>query len=477
VKRVLPTLVLALITVAALAFIYKDRIFPKPATEQVEDGPGGPPGMRRHGGGGGHKANSNRVVPILAEAAKAADFPVYLQGVGTVQAYNTATVRAQVSGRLIAVNYREGQDVQKGDVLARIDPTTYKAAYDQAVAKKAMDVAKLDNARLDLKRYEGLAKTNYATKQQADTQAAQVAQFEAQVRQDQAAIDSAKADLDYTTVMAPISGRTGIREVDEGNLVSANDTNGITTITQIKPVSVLFTLPETMVGDLVAAQIHGPVALVASIGGQPVGEGQLEVIDNRIDQATGTVRLKGTFANTDMKLWPGQFVNVRLHLKTLPQVTVVPASAVQQGANGRYVYVVQRDYVAKRRRYVGLNADLHVYVLRPENVVKLTTVTTGQEDENQVVIIAGVKPGDKVATAGFSNLKDGTKISLGNGKKPDANGKKPQNEKMPRKGMRSGSGGQSASRATKAKPARPASTVAESKVMPQGQAKPHKQTE
>jgi multidrug efflux system membrane fusion protein len=373
-----------------------------------------------------------------------------------------------VSGRLIDVNYREGQEVKQGDVLARIDPTTYKAAYDQAVAKKAMNEAKLDNARLDLKRYQGLAKTNYATRQQADTQAAKVAQFEAQVAQDQAAIDSAKANLDYTTIVAPISGRTGIREVDVGNLVSANDTNGITTITQIKPVSVLFTLPETVVGDLIAAKTRGTVALVASIGGQPVGEGQLEVIDNRIDQATGTVKLKGTFANTDMKLWPGQFVNVRLHLKTLPQVTVVPASAVQQGSKGRYVYVVQ-----------------------PKNVVKLTTVTTGQEDEKQVVITDGVKPGDKVATAGFSNLKDGTKISLGDGKKPkrkpSADGKKPEADKKPRKGKLSGSGGLSASGTANAAPLKTPSSkkgrdktapaVSEGKAAGQKRAKPQKQAE
>ncbi|MEJ2123628.1 MAG: efflux RND transporter periplasmic adaptor subunit [Alphaproteobacteria bacterium] len=455
-KRVLPTLVLALITVAALAFIYKDRIFKKTASEHAVSSSGGHPGMRRHRRhGGGHKAGSKRVVPILAEVAKAADVPVYLYGVGTVQAYNTATVRAQVSGRLIAVNYREGQQVNKGDVLARIDPTTYKAAYDQAVAKKAMNEAQLGNARLDLKRYKGLAKTNYGTKQQADTQASKVAQLEAQVRQDQAAVDSAKANLDYTTIEAPISGRTGIRAVDVGNLVSASDASGITTITQIKPVSVVFTLPETEVGELVAAKSRGTVALVASIGGKPVGGGQLEVIDNRIDQTTGTVKLKGVFPNAELKLWPGQFVNVRLLLKTLPKVTVVPASAVQQGAKGRYVYVVQ-----------------------PKNVVKLTTVTTGQEDENQVVITQGVKPGDKVATSGFSNLKDGAKISLGDGKKPGKAGKRPQNKKKRHNGK--GSDKPSISGSAKAAPAKASassSAVAASKVAPQRQATPQKHTD
>jgi membrane fusion protein, multidrug efflux system len=201
VKREMPTLVLALITAATLVFIYKDNIWPKTPSEQSESAGGGG-GGRMGGGGGGSgrrsRGDPNRVVPILADTAKTANVPVYLYGVGTVQAFNTATVRAQVSGRLITVNYHEGQDVKKGDILAQIDPVTYKAVYDQAVAKKAMAEAQLANARIDLKRYEGLAKTDYATKQQADTQGATVAQLEAQVRQDQASIDNAKANLDYT---------------------------------------------------------------------------------------------------------------------------------------------------------------------------------------------------------------------------------------------------------------------------------------
>lgn len=421
-KRVTPTLVLALITAATLVFIYKDKIWPKASTEQAEDAGGG---SRRMGGGGGRRARSdpNRIVPILAEPATTANVPVYLNGVGTVQAFNTATVRAQVSGRLIAVNYHEGQDVKKGDVLAQIDPVTYKAAYDQAVAKKAMAEAQLANARLDLKRYEGLAKTDYATKQQADTQSATVAQLEAQVRQDQAAIDSAKANLDYTNIVAPIDGRTSIREVDVGNLVTSGDANGIVVITQIKPVSVLFTLPETVVSELIAAKARGPVALAANVGGETVGEGTLEVIDNRIDQATGTVKLKGTFPNEKLSLWPGQFVNIRLHLKTLENAIVVPAAAVQQGSSGRYVYVVE---VREPKAADGAQGDGKAADAKDDkqsdgkegkngksrHSVKLTNVTVTQEDEKRAVIASGIVPGDRVATAGFGSLRDGSRVTL-----------------------------------------------------------------
>jgi multidrug efflux system membrane fusion protein len=373
------------------------------------------------------RGDPNRAVPILAEAAKTADVPVYLHGVGTVHAYNAATVRAQVSGRLTAVNYREGQDVGRGDVLAQIDPVTYKAAYDQAVARKAMNEALLANARRDLTRYERLAKTDYATRQQADTQQAAVAQLEAQVRQDQAAIDSAKANLDYTTIVAPIGGRTGIRQVDVGNLVTPNDAGGIAVIAQLKPISVLFTLPDTLLGELIAAKERGAVALAASVGGKRVGEGVLEVIDNRIDQGTGTVKLKGTFANEPLSLWPGQFVNIRLHLKTLEGATVVPSAAVQQGAAGRFVYVLQ-----------------------PDDTVKLTPVKVTQEDEHRTVIASGIAPGDRIATAGFSNLQDKQKITLGEGARPAAgqDGEK-QRQRNGRKRRRDGEQGGEAARGKK----------------------------
>lgn len=417
-KRVLPALILIVVTAAAVAFIYKDKIFPKSAQEASEGGRGGGGGRR----GGRRSSDPNRAVSILAEAAKTENVPIYLYGVGTVQAFNTATVRAEVSGRLIEVGFTEGQTVKKGDVLARIDPATYQAAYDQAVAKKAQDEASLANQRADLARYESLSKANYTSQQQSDTQKALVAQTEALVRQDQAAIDTAKADLDRTTIVAPMAGRTGLREIDVGNLVSGSDASGIVVITQIQPISVIFTLPETYVGELIAAKAAGAVALEASVGGKTVGTGVLDVIDNRIDQNTGTVRMKGTFPNETLGLWPGQFVNVRLHLKTLPDATVVPSASVQQGASGRFVYRVE-----------------------PDSTVKLVTVEVAQEGEDRTVIGKGVQPGETVATSGFSNLQDGSKVSVADPNAPAAAppGEPRTSERRPRGRNRDGQSGES----------------------------------
>ncbi len=386
-KRFFPALVLLIVTAALVGFIYKDRIFPKPTATAEQ---GGAPGFSRRGGG---PADPSRPVSILAEAASRADVPVYLYGVGTVNAYNSATVRAQVTGRLISVEFQEGQSVKKGAVLARIDPARYQAAYDQAVAKKAMDDSALNNAMADMKRMETLAKSNYTSEQTADAQRAKVEQTRAQLRQDQAAIDSAKTDLDHTIVTAPIDGRTGIRDVDVGNVVTSAEVGGIVTISQLQPISVVFTLPETQISELIASKTAGRVALTASVGGKTIGEGALEVIDSRIDQNTGSVRLKGTFPNEPIALWPGQFVNIRLHLKTLTGATVISSAAVQQGASGRFVYRVQ-----------------------PDNTVKLTPVEVALEDENRAVLASGIEPGDRVATSGFSNLQDGSKVTVDDGK-------------------------------------------------------------
>lgn len=392
-KKILPTLIFLIVTAAAVTFIYKDKVFPPQNDGQTAgQGDGQSGGRGRRGRGRRRAIDPNRPAAVLAEEAKSLDVPVYLQGVGAVRASNMAVVRPQVSGRLIEVNVREGQNVKKDDVLAQIDPVTYQASYDQAVARKAMDEAQLANARSDLQRYETLSKADYGTQKQLDTQHALVKQYEAQIRQDQASIDSAKANLDFTTIRAPFDGRTGIRVVDVGNLVNSNDTGGIAIITQIQPIDAIFTLPETHVSELIEAKAKGPVALTASVGGQMLAEGTLEVIDNRIEETTGTVRLKGRFANDPVKLWPGQFVNIRLHLKTLGNATVVPAVAVQQGAAGRYVYLA-----------------------RPDNTAKLTTVKVVQEDEKQAVIAEGVTPGDKVITAGFINIQDGSKITLDSG--------------------------------------------------------------
>jgi membrane fusion protein, multidrug efflux system len=386
--KLTPYLVFVLLTGGLVAFIYKDQIFPTAATEQ----PGGPAAAGGQGGGrrgGGGFRRGEQTVPVVAEKARTANVPVYLNGVGTVQAFNTATVRTQVSGRLIDVPYTEGQDVKEGDVLARIDPVLYQAAYDQAVAQKAKDEAILANARLDEKRFANLVKTNAATQQQADTAFWTVHQDEAQVKLDQASIDNAKANLDYATIKAPLTGRTGIRLVDKGNLVSSSDATGIVIITQLRPIAVVFTLPENTVAGVLDAQTAGPVELQAIAGGKVIGDGKLLVVDNQIDQTTGTYRIKGTFPNEQNRLWPGQFVNVKLKLKVLQNVIVVPSIAVQQGPNGSYVYAVT-----------------------PESTAKVTNVEVVQEGERQTVIGSGISAGDTIVTTGFANLQDGAKVRL-----------------------------------------------------------------
>ena len=330
-------------------------------------------------------------VPVLAAAAKLADVPIYLDAVGTTRALNTVTVRPQVDGKLIGVGFKEGQDVRKGDVLARIDPTTYKAQLDQAMAKKAQDEALLGNARIDLDRYERLAATNSINRQQADTQRALVAQIEAQVKSDQAAVDNAKAILEYTTVVAPLDGRTGIRQVDEGNIVRASDSTGIVVITQIQPISVLFNLPQQNISQVNKAFAQTPLAVEAlqSDNDAVIDRGTLGVVDNQVDQTTGTVRLKADFPNASLALWPGQFVNVRMLIDTLRQVVVIPTGAVQRGPAGTFVYVVRDD-----------------------NKVAMRPVSISLQDETQAVVANGVQPPERVVTTGFARLTDGTQVNV-----------------------------------------------------------------
>jgi len=332
-------------------------------------------------------------VPVLAAQAKLADVPVYLDGVGTTRALNTVTVRPQVEGKLMRILFKEGQDVERGYVLAEIDPTTYQALYDQVVAKKAQDEAQLGNARLDLERYMRLVASNSGSRQQADTQKATVAQLEAQLKLDQAAIDNAQAVLGYTKIIAPISGRTGIRMVDEGNLIRAGDAStGIVVITQIKPISIFFSLPQQQLARVNRAFAQGPLTVEAlgSDSRTVVDRGTLQVVDNQVDQTTGTVKLKAEFPNADLQLWPGQFVNVRLLIESLHQVVVVPTAAVQRGPNGTFAYVVN------------------------ENAVAMRPVTVLQQNEAEAVITAGLQPQDRVVTTGFARISDGTKVAVSN---------------------------------------------------------------
>jgi membrane fusion protein, multidrug efflux system len=339
-------------------------------------------------------------VPVLAADVARADVPVYLNAVGTTLALNTVTVRPQVDGKLISVNFQEGQDVKKGDVLARIDPTIYKAQYDQAVAKKAQDEAQLANAKIDLVRYDKLAATNAINKQQADTQRALVAQDEALVQADQAAIENAQATLGYTTITAPISGRTGIRNVDEGNIVHASDTtSSIVTITQLKPISVLFNLPQQNLDQVNAAFAKGPLSVDAlkPEDNSVIENGKLTVVDNQIDPSTGTVKLKAEFPNTQLQLWPGQFVNVRLLADTLKNVLVIPTGAVQRGPDGTFVYVI-----------------------KPDSTVAMRQIAVQRQNETRTVIKSGLTIGERVVTTGFARLTDGAKVSVGGAAAPAA---------------------------------------------------------
>lgn len=331
-------------------------------------------------------------VPVLATTPKVEDVPVYLDGVGAVRALNNVTVRAQVDGKLIRVNFKEGQDVKAGDVLAEIDPVLYKALYDQAVAKKAQDEATLANSRIDLTRYQQLAQSNAGSKQQADTQRALVAQQEALVKADQAAIDNAAATLGYTNIVAPLSGRAGLRQVDQGNIIHASDTTGLVVITQLQPIAVLFSLPQQQITRANAAAAKGTLAVdvFGNDGVTVIDTGTLTGIDNQVDQTTGTVKVKAEFPNASYQLWPGQFVNVRLKVETLKDAMVVPTSAVQRGPAGTFSYVVGEGDIAKA-----------------------VAVTVTQQNETSAVIAKGLTATDRVVTTGFANLSDGAKVSIG----------------------------------------------------------------
>lgn len=350
----------------------------KPAAEGTQ---AGADGSRRR----------DETVSVATAQSRVQDVPVTIDAVGTVQALNTVTIRTQVDGRLLHLAFTEGQDVKKGDVLAEIDPALYKALYDQAVAKKAQDEANLANARVDLVRYEKLVAGKFLSAQQYTTQKAQVSQLEAQVRADQAAIDNAKTTLDYATIRSPIDGRVGIRLVDVGNILHPSDQSGIVVVTQLKPIYVVFTLPQQALPAVQKAQAAGvaKVRALAPDNATDLEVGDLSVVDNQIDPLTGTVKLKATFANLDLGLWPGQFVNVRLMLDTIKNATVVPSPAVQRGPNGAFVYILDSD-----------------------GKTQMKSVTTGRQDEHIVVITSGLEPGTTVVTSGFARLFDGAKVHV-----------------------------------------------------------------
>jgi multidrug efflux system membrane fusion protein len=328
-------------------------------------------------------------VPVDTATATRQDVPITLTGLGTVQALNTVTVTARVDGRIDKIAFTEGQDVKTGDLLAQIDPRPFQAALDGAIAKKAQDVAALANDKLDLKRFQDLAQKDFATHQQLDTQNALVAQTQALIQGDQAAIDNAKTQLDYTTIKSPLDGRTGFRLVDQGNNVHATDTTGIVMITQIHPISVVFTLPEDELQAVQHALAAGLVQAkaIGDDGKTVLGQGKLVLADNMIDQTTGTARFKAEFPNADDALWPGAFVNVQVLLQTQHNALTIPSVAIERGPEGLYAYVVKPDTkVEARPIQVGVNAG------------------------GTAVVENGLSPGEEVVTGGQYRLEPGTAV-------------------------------------------------------------------
>jgi multidrug efflux system membrane fusion protein len=336
-------------------------------------------------------------IPVTIQRVQSSDFPVYLNGLGTVQPYNTVTVRSRVDGQVTQVNFRQGQMVNEGDLLVQIDPRPYQAALDQAQAKKTQDEATLRNAHLDLARYTTLAQQSFASRQQLDTQQATVDQLTAQVKGDQATVDNAATQLSYTTIKSPLSGKTGFRLVDPGNIVHASDTTGIVSIVKLQPISVVFTAPEESVGAINNALASGnvPVTALASDGTKTLADGHLALVDNQVDQTSGTIRMKATFQNKDNALLPGLSVATRLLVETRKNVVVVPNDAIQHGPNGLYAYVIGDD-----------------------NKAELRDIKVGDEGATQTVVLQGLNAGERVVVAGQYRLTKGAVVDPREAKAP-----------------------------------------------------------
>jgi multidrug efflux system membrane fusion protein len=328
-------------------------------------------------------------IPVNTAAVARSDVPIYLEGLGTVQAFNTVTVTTRVDGQMQRIEFSEGQDVKTGDVLAQIDPRPFQATLDQTVATKAKDEATLANAKLDLQRFTTLVQQDSVSKQTLDTQKALMAQLEAQVQMDQATIDSANTNLDYTTIRSPIDGRTGIREVDAGNNLLAASNTPIVVVAQTHPISVVFTLPEEDLPQVSNAMAAGRLAAIALSRDDKteLDRGTLAVLDNEIIQSSGTLKLKATFPNTNQKLWPGDFVNVKLLVDTEKNVVTIPSTAVQRGPNGVYAYVVKSD-----------------------KTVSIRPIAVQQFAGGVAVVEKSLQPGETVVSTGQYRLQDGAQI-------------------------------------------------------------------
>jgi multidrug efflux system membrane fusion protein len=343
-----------------------------------------------HPSSSGNKAGN--AVPVVAGKVQSRDTPIFLDGIGTAVAFNTVTVHAQVDGLLQSVAFHEGQDVLAGDLLAVIDPRTFQAQADEAKAKKAQDEAQLDNAQTTYDRSHTLLAKGMIDQQTVDTQKAAVDQFSAAVQADDAAIEQASVQLGYTRIVAPISGRAGIRQIDAGNIIHATDTNGLGVITQLKPISVIFTLPQQnwpQIQQLTSSDSQLTVVAFDRDSRAPIDQGVLSVVDNQIDTTTGTIKLKATFPNDKLALWPGQFVNVRLLVETRKNGLTVPASVIQRGPQGSYAFVIKAD-----------------------STVEVRPVQVAQIDGGVALIDQGLEPGEQVVVDGQYKLQDGSSVTI-----------------------------------------------------------------
>ena len=389
--------IIGIVLVAALAvggyYYWQWRMAPSPAAAA-----GATKGGARGGPGGGP-------TPVVATAATQGDIDVIVNGLGTVTPLRTVTVKSRVDGELVRVLFDEGQLVKEGQLLAEIDPRPYQVQLQQAEGQLARDRALLENAKLDLERYNTLFQQDSIAKQQVDTQASLVRQYEGALRVDASQVENARLQLAYARITAPVSGRLGLRQVDPGNIVHAGDANGIVVITQLEPISVLYTVPQDLLPSVMKRLQSGDQIAVEAWDREQkakLGDGMLASADNQVDPQTGTVKLKARFANADRVLFPQQFVNVRMKLDTLHDAVVVPAAAVQRGSQGMFVYVVQ-----------------------PDKTVALRTVKLGPADGQRQSIAEGLKPGDLVVTDGTDRLRPGAAVEVASARpeiKPPAGG-------------------------------------------------------
>lgn len=337
-------------------------------------------------------------VPVTVAEAGLRDVPIYSHALGTVQALNTVAIRAQLNGQIVSVNFRQGQEVRRGDVLARIDPAPLKAALDQAIAKKNQDEAQLVDNQKDLARFKTLAQRNYETQQNVDLQQAKVDITKASIDADQAAIEAAQTQLDYATITAPIDGVVGFRQIDTGNIIHTTDTSPLTVLTQIKPTTVVFTLPQNDLGKVREAMLRGEVNVLAfdQDDQQQLAAGKLLLVNNQIDQATSTIQLKAEFPNEDERLWPGEFVRVHMLVDTRKNAVTIPAVALQRGPEGFYVWVVKSDQTVDARAIDAITSD------------------------DVVIATKGLNAGETVVVEGQSRLDAGSHVAIRSPKSPAA---------------------------------------------------------